>query len=254
MFGLGVLVGRDVKPVLFETRPFQERLAQMVSELSAKTPEKEKVDLKFYDVLEEPVFHQVKSKTEDSGEITPGPEIGKSASTQPTPDTSQAEEIPVKRSKKLATWYQAGQGHGNEPAPAPPAKKSTPVKTDRKTDEKQTVTLLAPKTLKSKIPTGEKTEAPPKETRPGTGKSPAPADADGVYTIQVASYKNLNDALAQMVLLSKKGITSYRASAKINGDTWYRVRTGSFADYKAASARLAQLAGSGVNAMIIKKE
>jgi len=230
----------------------------MVSELSAKTPEKEKVDLKFYDVLEEPVFHPVKGKTEDPGEITPGPEIGKSASTQPTPDNLQAEEIPVKRSKKLATWHQAGQGHGNKAAPALPAKKSAPVKTDTKADEKQTVTQLAPKVLKSKIKTGKKPEAVPKETRPDTGKAPAPAPApapaDGAYTLQVASYKNLNDALAQMVLLDKKGITSYRASVKINGDTWYRVRTGSFSDYNAASARLAQLAGSGVNAMVIKKE
>lgn len=252
MFGLGVLVGRGVRPVLFETRPFQERLGRMVSELSAKTPEKEKVDLKFYDVLEEPAFHQVKGKTEDPGEITPGPEIGKSASTQPTPDTPQAEEIPVKRSKKLATWHQAGQDHGNEAAPALPAKKSTPVKTDRKADEKQAVTQLAPKVLKSKIQTGKKPETVPQKNRPDTGKTPAPAD--GAYTIQVASYKNLNDALAQMVILDKKGIPSYRASVKINGDTWYRVRTGSFADYKAASARLAQLAGSGVNAMVIKKE
>ncbi len=284
MFGLGVVVGRGTSPVLFETRPFQERLGRIVSELSAKTPEKEKVDLKFYDVLDEPVYHSVKGKTEDSGEITPGPEIGKSALIQPTSDTPQAEEIPVKRSKKLATWNQAGQGHGNEAAPALlakksvlvkneaapvllakksvpvkneaapalPDKKSGPVKTDTKVGEKQSVTQVAPKVLKSKIQTGNKTEAVPKETRPDAGKAPAPAD--GAYTIQVASYKNLNEALAQMVLLDKKGIFSYQVSVKINGNTWYRVRTGSFADYQAAGARLTQLAGSGVSGMIIKKE
>jgi len=252
MFGLGMLVGRGSSPVLFETRPFQEYLGRMLSELSAKFPEKGKVDLKFYDVLDEPVYHPVKGKTDDSGEITPGPEIGKTALMKPAPYNSQAEEIPVKRSRKLATWHQAGQGYDNATAPAPPPKKRDSVKTYKKAAEKQTVTQPAPKVLKSKIQTGKKTDTVPNETKPDTGKVPAPAH--GGYTIQVASYKNLNDALAQMVRLSEKGITAYRASVKINGKTWYRVRTGAYADYEAARAGLATLAGSGVNGMVIKKE
>ena len=248
MFGLGVLVGQGSSPVLFETRSFQERLGRMVSELSAKMPKKEKVDLKFYDVLEEPVYHPVS----ESGEITPGPETGKLALPRPTPNKSQAEDIPVKRSRKLATWHQAGQGRGNDAARAAPAKKSAPVKTETKAGKKRAVTQLAPKVLKLKTQTGKKTGAVPKETRPDNGKAPVPAH--GAYTIQIASYKKLNDALTQMVLLNKKGITSYRASVKINGETWYRVRTGAFADYKTAMARRAQLAGSGVNGMVIKKE
>lgn len=249
MFGLGVLVGQGSSPVLFETRSFQERLGRMVSELSAKMPEKEKVDLKFYDVLEEPVCHPVSG----SGEITPGPETGKLALTRPTPNKSQAEGIPVKRSRKLATWHQTGQARGNDAARVSPAKKSATVKAETKAGKKRTVTQLAPKVLKSKTQTGKKTSAVPKETRTDDNRK-APVPAHGAYTIQIASYKKLNDALTQMVFLNKKGITSYRASVKINGDTWYRVRTGAFADYKAAMARLAQLADSGVNGMVIKKE
>ncbi len=207
MFGLGVLVGRESRPVLFETRPFQERLGQMVSELAAKTPEKKKIDLKLYDVLDKPIYHPVKGKTEDPGEIIPGPEIEETASITPAPNNPQPEEIPVKRSKKLVTWHQAGQGAGSDAAPAP-----------------------------------------------AHDAASAPSARDGAYTIQVASYKDLNDALAQMVLLDKKGIASYRVSVKINQETWYRIRTGAFADYKAASARLSQLAGAGVNGMVIKKE
>ena len=248
MFGLGVLVGQRSSPVLFETRPFQERLGRMVSELSGKMPEKEKMDLKFYDVLEEPAYHPVSG----SGEITPGLETEKSALTRPTQDRSPAEDIPVKRSRKLATWHQAGQGRGNDAARASQAKKRASVKTDTKAGEKRAVTQLAPKVLKSKTRTGKKTGVVPKEIRPDKGKAPVPAH--GAYTIQIASYKNLNDALTQMVLLNEKGITSYRASVKINGDTWYRVRTGAFANYKAARDRMAQLTGSGVNGMVIKKE
>lgn len=223
----------------------------MVSELSAKLPKKEKIDLKFYDVLDEPVFYPVKGKTADSGEIIPGPETGKTASINPAPYNLQTEEIPVKRSKKLATWHQAGQDAGNGAAPAPLLKKSASVKTDTKNREERTVTPPAPKVLKSKNQTGKTADAVSKEIRPETG---APVPNHGTYTIQVASYKDLNDALAQMVLLNKKGINSYRVSVKINGETWHRVRTGSFNDQEEARTRLSKLAGSGVNGMVIKKE
>jgi len=252
MFGLGLLVGRGSSPVLFETRPFQEYLGRMLSELSANLPEKGKVDLKFYDVLDEPVYYPVKGTADDSGEITPGPETGKTASMKPALNNSRAEDIPVKRSRKLATWHQSGQGYGNATAPSPSPKKSASVKTYKKAAEKQTMTQLTPKVLKSKVQAGKKTDAKPKETKSDTGKVPAPAH--GGYTIQVASYKDLNDALTQMVRLNEKGIAAYRASVTINGKTWYRVRTGSFADYKAARVRLEKLVGAGVNGMVIKKE
>ena len=252
MFGLGVFVGRSSSPVLFETRPFQEHLGQMFSELSAKLPKNgDKVDLKFYDVLDEPVSYPVKGKTGDPGEITPGPEAGKPASITPTKNHSQAEDIPVKYSRKLATWHKAGQGYEHTPVPAPsPPKKTAPVETDKKTDEKQAVTRLAPKVLKSKSKIEEKTDAAPGDTKSDTAK----ASAHDEYTIQVASYKSLNDALAHMVRLNEKGIASYRARVKINGKTWYRVRTGVFSDYKAAQDGLAKLAGAGIGGMVVKKE
>jgi len=252
MFALGVIVGRGSSPVLFETRPFQERLGQMVSAISAKLPEKGKLDLKFYDVLDEPVSYPVKGKTDDSGEITPGPETGKNVSMTPAPYNSQAEEIPVKRSRKLATWHQAGQGDGNDAAPAPPPKKSVSVKADTKAGERQAVTLLAPRDLKPKIQTGKRTDGVAPKNRPDTEKTSA--SVQGTYTIQVASYKTLDDALAQMVILDKKGIAAYRASVKIDGQTWYRVRIGTFVDYKAARTRLEKLAGSAVTGMVIRKE
>lgn len=252
MFGLGVIVGRSSSPVMFETRPFQEHLGQMINDLSVKLPREGKVDLKFYDVLDDPVYYPVKGKKDDPGEITPGPETRKTASNKPVLSNSQDEEIPVKRSRKLSTWHQAESDYGDDAAPAPLSKKRASVKTEKKADEKRTVAKLAPKALKSKIQTDKKTDSPPKEAKPDTAK--APAAARNEYTIQLASYKNLNDALAQMVVLSKKGITAYRASVEIKGTTWHRVRTGSFADYEAAKAGLAKLAGSDVSGIVIKKE
>ncbi|MCA1785901.1 MAG: SPOR domain-containing protein, partial [Desulfobacteraceae bacterium] len=199
----------------------------------------------------------VKGKADDSGEITPGPETGKNVSMTPAPYNSQAEEIPVKRSRKLATWHKAGQGDGNDAAPAAPSLKKSvsvkAVKADTKAAEKQqAVTVLAPRDLKPKIQTGKRTDIIAPKNRSDTEKTSAPAQ--GTYTIQVASYKTLDDALTQMVILDKKGIGAYRASVKIDGQTWYRVRIGSFADYKAARARLETLAGSGVTGMVIRKE
>ena len=251
MFGLGVFVGRGSSPVLFETRPFQEDLGRIVGEFSAKLPKKEKIDLKFYDVLDEPVPSPTKGKTDDPGEIIPGPEPGSTASVDPVPHNPQAEQIPVKQSKKQATWHQAGQGAGSAAAPAPLLKKRASVKTDTKASENRIVTPPASKVLEPKTQTGKRTEAESKEMRPDAG---APVPPHSAYTIQVASYKDLNDALSRMVLLNKKGITSYRVSVTINGVTWHRVRIGSFADQKEAMARLATLAGSGVNGIVIRKE
>lgn len=251
MFCLGVIVGRGATPVLFETRPFQEHLGRMVSALSDKLPGKEKVDLKFYDVLEEPVSSPVKGKSADAGEITPAAETGKIAQIKPEAPP-RAEDIPVKRSKKLATWHRTGPDYDNASDPAPPPKKSASIKTNKKVSQKQTVPQRAPKVLKSKIKTGKKTEAAPQKNKSDTGKKKVPAP--GVYTIQIASHKDLRDALAHMVILNEKGITAYRVSVKINGETWHRVRTGSFADYKAASTRLAKIVGSGVKGMVIKKD
>lgn len=253
MFALGVFAGRSSSPVLFETRPFQKHLGQMISDLSARLPEKGKVDLKFYDVLDEPVYYPVKGTAGDSGEIIPGPEDGKTASIPPAQHHSLPDDIPVKRSRKLATWHKAGRGYKAATAQSPSQpKKSAPVKTDKNAGEKQIVPRLAPKVLKPKSQAVKKADAVPKKIKGDTAKTPASAHDE--YTIQVASYKNLNDALAQMVLLNKKGIVSYRASVKINGKTWYRVRTGAFPDYNAAKAGLAKLAGAGVGGMVVKKE
>lgn len=228
----------------------------MVGDLFDKQPKTGKVDLKFYDVLDDPAFYPAKDKADDSGEITPGPETGETASIKPTQNSSTDEKIPVKHSRKLATWYQDGQAFDAESVPALPPKKnvSLKVKTDKKADEKPTKSGFAPKVLKSKIPTEKDSDAVSKESKSDTGKASIPAQDHDVYTIQIASYKNLDDALSHMVLLDKKGVTAYRASVKINGETWYRVRTGSFADYKTAGAQLTKLAGSGVKGMVIKKE
>ena len=54
MFFLGIMVGRGTSPVTFDTQKFQKRLETIASEFGEKKDTPEKVDLKFYDVLDQP--------------------------------------------------------------------------------------------------------------------------------------------------------------------------------------------------------
>ena len=55
MFVMGVLVGRGTSPVSFDTRKFQKRLADIADKYDEQNPEPEKVELEFYDALDDPV-------------------------------------------------------------------------------------------------------------------------------------------------------------------------------------------------------
>jgi len=83
-------------------------------------------------------------------------------------------------------------------------------------------------------------------------KNPAPAS--GRYTVQVAAYRQLKDAVAQSAILEKKGVSSYRVTAEKDGETWYRVRSGSFHTHADAAAFKQKLDQIGIQSMILKKE
>lgn len=69
MFALGVMVGRGTSPVTFDTRGFQARLEAIAREYGSQKEVEQKVDLKFYDVLNRPADQAMKSKK--AGEIQP---------------------------------------------------------------------------------------------------------------------------------------------------------------------------------------
>jgi len=77
---------------------------------------------------------------------------------------------------------------------------------------------------------------------------------NGKYTIQIAAYKEFKEAVSQMAILEKKGFSSYRIKGKKDGQTWYRVRTGSFLSYAQAKKFKEKLKKAKINSMIIKKE
>ncbi len=103
MFALGVIVGRGNSPVTFDTDSFQVRLAAIVQEFEESAKEEEKVDLQFYNVLNNPVRHEVSGKRgkpgEAPGEIVPKKEVF----SQDSPGAGKDSSIGIKTSKKYAT-------------------------------------------------------------------------------------------------------------------------------------------------------
>jgi len=57
-----------------------------------------------------------------------------------------------------------------------------------------------------------------------------------------------------MAILEKKGISSYRVKGSKNGVTWYRVRSGSFANFDEATEFKKKLDKIKINSMIIKRD
>ena len=122
------------------------------------------------------------------------------------------------------------------------AAETMPLKTSRK---KLTFKQSATDTPAAAKPTAKPTAKPARE------KIKVP---QGIYTIQVAAYKEFKDAVSEMARLEKKGFPSYRVKGVKDGQTWYRVRTGSFATYAHARKMLEKLKHAKINAMIIKRE
>lgn len=74
------------------------------------------------------------------------------------------------------------------------------------------------------------------------------------YTVQVASYPNLNEAKTHASELVKKGFPAYPVEANVKGKTWYRVSVGSFKSMNEAGKYRSQLMKqANVTSAIVQK-
>lgn len=227
MFLLGIVVGRGTSPVTFDTQKFQERLEFIAKERDKKEPEKNKeVDLGFFGALKHPIPTEGNPAALKSKEILPEKEV-----TRPVTNDS----IPMKKSLKTMT----DRRHLLKDAKVQLKKKVTSV-SDTADIKKKKVTQN-----KSKSSTTQLTDNKDKVKT---------AQTKGVYTIQVASYKNSKDADQRIALLQKKGFTAYKEKTQIKGDTWYRVRLGSFFSLSKAKEFKERLNNKKIKGLIIKKE
>ncbi len=93
-----------------------------------------------------------------------------------------------------------------------------------------------------------------RSTEKSVAKTLAADSGDGEYTIQVAAYRELNDAIQEMGRLRAKGVFAYRTMGRVGDDIWHRVRTGSFKDMASAEKELDRLRRDGIKAMILNKK
>lgn len=206
MFFLGIIVGRGNSPVQFDTQKFQKRLETIAHDFGAKKKIPDKIDLKFYDVLDRPELEEDASnnKSKAKGEIVeilPKKEV-------------VTDSTLMKTSKKKETFK---KGEIKVQGKNRPEVKKNLEKRDKK------------KIIPQKIPQGN-------------------------YTVQIAAYKDFKDAVTEMAILEKKGISSYRVKGSKNGVTWYRVRSGSFANFDEATEFKKKLDKIKINSMIIKRD
>ncbi|MBU0465956.1 MAG: SPOR domain-containing protein [Proteobacteria bacterium] len=208
MFLLGIMVGRGSSPVTFDTHEFQKRLEIIANEFGKKKDVPQKMDLKFYDVLDRPVLEESVLSKNKPLEIMPKKEI----SETDLPET----ELPETETLE----------------------KQTSVTPD----------IFPPKISRKKLTFKKMTQKVPADIG---ANEPLKTDK-GIYTIQIAAYKEFKDAISQMVLLDEKGFSSYREKGEKNGVAFYRVRTGSFANWEEAEKMKEKLNKAKINAQIIK--
>ncbi|MCP4020551.1 MAG: SPOR domain-containing protein [Desulfobacteraceae bacterium] len=226
IFLLGILVGRGTAPVTFDTQQFQKRLAAIANEHGQKkeADSEEKLELQFYKVLDKPV------QEEEPAPLNPG-KPNKSSEIIPQKIDEVPQNIPVKKSRKYETFKTSAKKQVSKPETKPSSQK-----------QKKTQTLKK-----------EPNPTPEKSAKKVQKDQPKEKTVNVSYTIQIAAYKDFKDAVSQMADLKKNGFDSYRIKAQKDGQTWYRVRSGSFKTKTLADQYLKKLKKVNINGMVIKR-
>jgi hypothetical protein len=105
MFLLGIMVGRGSSPITFDTLKFQKRLETIANEFGDKKVTKKKIELKFYEVLDNPVAEEGSQSKEKFLEIIPKREVQERAISKRAINAN-TDTIPVKTSRKKLTFKQ----------------------------------------------------------------------------------------------------------------------------------------------------
>ncbi len=212
MFLLGIMVGRGNSPITFDTQQFQKRLETIANEFGEKKDISEKMDLEFYKVLDGPVPEEPDHSTDSTGSVD---------------SENISQEIMPKKELIVEELAEKEMHEKQTPTTADivPSKKSRKKLTIRKTAQVKKV---------------EKAEDNIQNI------------TQVKYTIQIAAYKKFTDAISQRALLDEKGFTSYQVKGKKQGETWYRVRTGSFSSREEAQKSVEKLNKASINAQILE--
>ena len=217
MFFIGLLVGRGTAPVSFDTETFQKRLGLMAKKHQAVQTLWEKPELEFYKVLKGS-GRGADTLLASLDEIMPE-EKDRSGTNGLENVSSQG--VPIIRSRKAMTF-----------------------KADRVARYKNTRSGF--------FENASSTEKAAKAQTEDSEIKNTAVHAD--FTIQIASYRALEDAAKQVAYLKSKGFAAYRSMGRIDNTVWHRVRTGAFESRRAAEKKLVKLKQQDLDGIIIKKE
>jgi septal ring-binding cell division protein DamX len=145
----------------------------------------------------------------------------------------------------------------NSPPAATPTDTAAPPNSDwefyhagdnKKTEDHLKPVATAPAPARKNVPALVR-NAPPPKTAGGSSKTAnAPLIPGGAYTLQVAALTKEADALELATRLQKKKFPAFVLSPQ--GDKYYRVQVGPYADPKAADAARKGLEGAGFKAIV----
>jgi len=216
MFFIGVMVGRETAPVHFDTRSFQEKLADLAGNKDKENPP-EKMALGFYKELKKtvPTDFSLSDDVLAAAELVPSHGGGLLVVEDEPVDVEGP--IPIKKGLKRMTRRAVPQN-------------IVP-------DLKGTVQGPGPEVQ-------EVQETPPEIATASRPK--------GGYTIQISSFRQLGDAIERMETLKVKGFMPHRAMALVNGKMWHRVRVGKFFDTLSAEKALKELEVQGIYGIIVE--
>ncbi len=238
MFFLGVLVGRGTAPVSFDTKKFQEKLAEIAGvKVNEKKIEK-KSGLDFYEMLKKPVSTMDAKFPESLGKDGAKNDGAKGNSRGKISEKS----IQIKKSRKTMSMALLHGGKKRHESDLKPVNGK--------------ITALSLKNnfhIPKKIKKSEQINSSYKNIKHGEDFNADASDETVVYTIQIAAYRNLNDALKLMENLKKKGYTAYRTMGKKGDKLWHRVRIGSFVNRKKAMQFEKQLESKQLKGIIVIK-
>jgi DedD protein len=225
MFVLGILVGRGIAPVPIDTHALEKELAELKksmlqkerAEIEAQAQQSQEKDTKlgFYEELIKP----------------PLP-------TQPKPSPTPAA---IKRPDPPGAVARVKPGLSAEKAPMPDKPKPTPAATPAPKPKPEPKPEPAAKQEATAIP------APVPEPPP-----PAPSDGKGRYTIQVASFKDIQSADQLVGELRGKGYPAYQLRIDVpEKGVWFRVRVGAYESRSAAERTFKKLLDDRFKAMVV---
>lgn len=248
---MGILVGRGTAPVTFNTESFQNRLAVLYEKLDGNDKAQEKPQLDFYNALK---------KTEDADEFEMKLSVVHAdTSSAPTPESEEKNKIsgtasedknvtvPLKKSRKAVTYLAQIAKKKTSPDTTSVLKKAESRKKTISSEKK--TSLNKPRAI---VPREQKPHQ--KTTEKSDDLKEKGVNSEEKYTIQIASFVDLNDARKHILLLHSKGYKPYMTTGTINGKKWHRVRTGAFKTVASSRQYLKKLESDGIKGIILSKE